>query len=104
MMLYWIWFVVLSAVGFIFGFFATKELDEGEDTTKPFLGFGSMILALVISWEGVGGKLYGWLDTVLPMSGHPIHDFSAYAIIATMCLVWVFSAVGIYLLPSTFKD
>ena len=95
-MLYWIWFIGLSLLGWLFAYRQFRLARVGNDAESQaransarLLSWGSMLLSLLVSWNGVGSHVYQWLDTAVPQAGTDIHAFTVKAIITALCISWI---------------
>ena len=95
-MLYWIWFVGLSLLGWWFAFrqyrHAAAPQQDGSMSRSGaarWMSWGAMLLALLVSWNGVGREVVGWLEGVVPQAGTDIHTLTVGAVVAALCVVWI---------------
>ena len=95
-MLYWIWFIGLSVLGWWFAYrqfkhAATPQREQAMSRSRAaqWLSYGTLLLALLVSWEGVGSRLFAWLQTVVPQAGTDIHALTVATVTGALCIVWV---------------
>ena len=82
-MLYWMWFIGLAAVGWFFAF------RQRGNSSARLLSWLAMLFALLISWDGIGARVFGWLDGVVPQVGTGIHTLTVMVLSGLLCVVWI---------------
>ena len=89
MILEYTWFTLLTVISWIFAYRVWHELgsDSGND---QLLSHGSMIMAIVLSWDAIGLKAFNYIDRLIPQTGTDIHDFTAFILFG---IILIFSVV-----------
>ena len=54
-----------------------------------WMSYGALLLALLISWNGVGREVVAWLESVVPEAGTDIHWLTVAVISGALCIGWV---------------
>lgn len=95
-MLYWIWFVGLSLLGWGFAMrqrrSATAPPRDGAMSpavAARWMSYAALLLALLISWNGVGREVVAWLESVVPQAGTDIHWLTIAVVSGALCIGWV---------------
>jgi hypothetical protein len=87
-MLYWIWFALLLFIGWIFAIRSLNDL-ESDSINDQFISHSSLIMAIVTSWEVLGGRVFSWLTIVIPSSGTDIHTLTVLALLSGCGILFV---------------
>lgn len=95
-MLYWIWFIGLSLLGWGFALRQRRLAGEPQQDgamsragVARWMSYGALLLALLISWDGVGREVVAWLETAVPQAGTDIHELSVAVLGGALCIAWV---------------
>jgi len=95
-MLYWIWFIGLSLLGWWFAFrqpqhAGTPQQDGAMSRSRVarWISYGALLLALLVSWDGIGRRVLAWLQAAVPQTGTDIHALTVATVIGALCVGWV---------------
>ena len=95
-MLYWIWFFGLSLLGWWFAYRQFKhaaaphqEQAISRSRAAQWMSYGALLLALLVSWDGVGSRLFEWLQAAVPQVGTSIHTLTVATLTGALCIGWV---------------
>ena len=95
-MLYWIWFIGLSLLGW--GFVARlyrhaavprRDGAMSRSGAARWMSYGALLLALLVSWNGVGRRVVAWLEAAVPQAGTDIHTLTVNAVTIALCVGWI---------------
>ena len=95
-MLYWIWFIGLSLLGWGFAYRQAHDKAEPQQDgsmsrsgVAQWMSYGALLLALLVSWDGVGSRLFEWLQAAVPQAGTGIHTLTVATLTGALCIGWV---------------
>lgn len=88
-MLNFIWFCLLSLVGYLFAILAVKN-DEGANfATLQIISHSCMVLSLYFVWDLIKEPTINYLTQNLPQKNTDIQTFTIYAIIGLLAILWI---------------
>ena len=100
-MLTWLWFIALTAAGWVLAFLCFKDIDKKTGPDKQLASHALLTISIAISWDELGMKIFQWLVMSLPQTGSEINIFTASSIGLVLAGAWLFAPV---LLPLLFMD
>ena len=92
-MLYWIWFIGLSLLGWWFAYRQVRHAGDSQQDgamsrsgAARWMSYGLLLLALLVSWDGVGRKVFAWLQQAVPQAGTDIHTLTVAVVTGALCV------------------
>ena len=93
-MLHWIWFVVLTLVGWLFAFkeirLQSRDTGPDEQVNTYLISIGCLLMALIFSWPVIAEPYYLAVMDLIPSSADDLNLFTAILICLFTLILWLF--------------